>query len=179
MSTNRIAVRGMVATAAAAACLLLATVPAWAHAATPDARVSATRTAVVVVHGVPGSEALLAGDYAKGLAQSLAAYQRTPGLNVAPLAVNLCAAHVMLGQQARAEAECARAVAAAGRPRVAGLTRDQYRAVALVNRGVLHQLHGDVAAAGQDFDAAARLFPGLGVARSNLGRLAGKASRDR
>jgi len=165
----------MAATAAAAACLLLATVPAWARAAALDARAAAPRTAIVVVDGVPGSTALLSGDYAKGLAQSLAAYQRAPGRNVVPLAVNLCAAHVMLGQESQARAECARALKAAGRLPVAGLSREQYRAVALVNRGVLHQLRGDVAAAGADFDAAAGLFPGLGVAHSNLQQLADAA----
>ena len=67
----------------AAACMLVLCSagfarPAAANAA-KDAREPASSMALVVFEGVPGSEALLRGDYEAGLQQSLEATERSPG----------------------------------------------------------------------------------------------------
>lgn len=150
----------------------LAAPQAWAvEGAAADARAAAPPLSLVVIEGMPGSEALLRGDYESGLAELLAAHAAAPERNVVPLASNICAAQVKLAQYAQAAVSCERAV---GGPAAAGSTGAEARllqAAALVNRGVLRVLRGDAAGADADFDRAARRYIGLAVARSNLARM--------
>jgi tetratricopeptide (TPR) repeat protein len=139
---------------------------AAAVTAAPDARQPGTHLSLVVIEGVPGSAALLRGDYETGLAESLAALDAASGRRM-QLANNICAAQSMLGNYEQAAAYCdlalgIRPTGAAGAAQVR-----LYRAVALVNRGVLQALQGDVAGAAADFGGAARGYASLGVARSN------------
>ncbi len=126
---------------------------------------------LVVFEGVPGSDALLRGDYELGLRQSLDAYDGGPGRHAVELTNNLCVAHAKLGDLAAASEHCERAMEARIRGGNGMLESQHYRAVVLVNRGVLHSVQGEMAAAGADFAEAGRGFPQLGVARSNLLRL--------
>jgi len=141
-----------------------------AAAASPaqDARQPASSMSLVVFEDVPGSEALLRGDYEAGLGESLEAAQRSSRRRAFQLASNVCVAQLKLGRMQAAREQCGRVAEAALDPREGLATVQLHHAVALVNQGVLLSVQGDVEAASERFDEARRRFPELGVARSNL-----------
>lgn len=133
----------------------------------PDAFDKSPQVAVVVFDGLPGASAILAGNYERGLEQSLAAVAERPGRNAMAMAANICAASIKLGRLEAANASCESALAS--RPPVGALlTTRQHLAVAHVNHGVVHYVQGDHEFAVQEFKQARMLFPSLGVASSNL-----------
>jgi tetratricopeptide (TPR) repeat protein len=143
---------------------LLATQALASQGEAPDAREPASRMSLIVIEGVPGSDALLRGDYETGLSESLASLERSPNRRVAELSSNICAAQAKLGEFDSATGYCELALSA--QPSL--LSARQHEAIALVNRGVVQALRGERTAASADFGRAADLFTGLGVARSNF-----------
>ena len=132
----------------------------------PSAFEQESRVALVVFQDLPGSSAILRGDYSGGLDSAQAALERSPRLHVVELEANICAARVMLRQLEAANSSCEAALE--DTPPVGGaFSRQQYRAVAHVNHGVAHLLQGDSEFAVKEFRQAKRLFPSLGVASSN------------
>ena len=132
----------------------------------PSAFDQESRIALVVFQDLPGSSAILRGNYQEGLDQAQSALERRPRIHAVELAANICAARVMLQQLGEANSSCEAALA--GRPPTsAAFSRKQYRAVAHVNHGVAHLLQGDSEFAVEEFSRARNLFPSLGVASSN------------
>jgi tetratricopeptide (TPR) repeat protein len=148
-----------------------ATFLAWSASAgeqimVPSAFEHESRVALIVFEDLPGSSAILRGNYSEGLDRAQAALERSPRTHVVELEANICAAQVMLRQLEAANSSCEAALA--GRPPDgATFSRKHYRAVAHVNHGVAHLLQGDSEFAIQEFSRARRLFPSLGVASSN------------
>lgn len=159
---------GLVKMALAAAAGGLLTAPIAMAGTAPDAREPSQQLALVVFEGVPGSEALLHGDYVAGLRQSLEAYGRAPARHAFQLASNVCVARLKLGQLEAAEEHCSQVMDQSIDRRVGVVMTQRYQAVALVNHGVLLSAQGDDEGAGAQFAEARRKFPELGVARSNL-----------
>ena len=150
----------------AAVPLLMASANAREQMTAPDARSRASSVALVVYQDLPGSAAILSGDFEEGLDRSLAALERAPNRHAMELATNICAARVKLGQLEEANSSCESALAR--RPPAGSLwSLKQYRAVAHVNHGVVHLVQGDREFAVQEFSRARNLFPSLGVASSN------------
>ena len=143
---------------------LLATQAMAGQGKAPDAREPASRMSLIIIEGVPGSDALLRGDYETGLSEALASLERLPNRRVAELSSNICAAQAKLGAFDRATDYCE--IALSARPSM--LSVRQHEAIALVNRGVVQALKGERVAANADFGRAADLFGSLGVARSNF-----------
>jgi tetratricopeptide (TPR) repeat protein len=143
---------------------LLATQAMAGRGEAPDAREPASRMSLIIIEGLPGSDALLKGDYEAGLSEALAALERSPNRRVAELSNNICAAQAKLGEFDRATDYCE--IALSTRPSM--LSMQQHEAIALVNRGVVQALQGERVAANADFGRAADLFVDLGVARSNF-----------
>ena len=164
----------------AAACMLVLCSAGFAHPAAAnaakDAREPASSMALVVFEGVPGSEALLRGDYEAGLQQSLEATERSPGRHAFELASNVCVAQIKLGDMGAAWQHCSRVIERTVDRRAGVVMAQRLRAVALVNHGVLLSAQGDVEAASLQFEEARRKFPELAVAGSNL-QLVGSAPR--
>lgn len=164
----------------AAACMLALCGAALAQAAAADpaqdAREPASSMALVVFEGVPGSEALLRGDYEAGLQQSLEATERSPGWHAFELASNVCVAQLKLGDMDAARQHCSRVVERTVDRREGVVMAQRLKAVALVNHGVLLSAQGDTQAASLQFEEARRKFPELAVAGSNL-QLVGSAPR--
>ncbi|MDX2223011.1 MAG: hypothetical protein SFV21_09700 [Rhodospirillaceae bacterium] len=79
--------------------------------------------------------------------------------NRAAALANLCVGHALKGEYALAQTYCDRAV-----------EEPRHAAIALVNRGALHILTGNSAAAVVDLERALALAPGLAEARNNLDR---------
>lgn len=136
-----------------------------------DARRPVPPMSLVVIEDLPGSDAILGGDYGTGLGQALAALEAAPGRRVVPLATNICAAQAMLGDYEQASAWCERAVAGRAAAGSNGAEARLFQAAALVNRGVLRALQGNRPAAEADFDSATRHYASLAVARGNLERI--------
>jgi tetratricopeptide (TPR) repeat protein len=148
-----------------------ATFLAWGASAgeqtmVPSAFEHESRVALVVFQDLPGSTAILRGNYSEGLDRAQAALERSPRMHVVELEANICAARVMLRQLEAANSSCEAALEAQP-PVVAAFSRQQYRAVAHVNHGVAHLLQGDSEFAFKEFSRARSLFPSLGVASSN------------
>lgn len=108
----------------------------------------------------PGSSALLASDYVKGVA--IARSLRNDPNWAAAAELNLCVSYTMLNDFARAKLACQRAVNAAlahkdqVEGRVLDLTSDDL-AKAYSNRGVLRAMSDDLQGARKDFEKAGRL----------------------
>lgn len=141
-----------------------------AAAASPaqDAREPAASMALVVFEGVPGSEALLHGDYEGGLRQSLEASVRGTGRHAFELASNICVAQLKLGELEAAREHCGEVIELRVDRREGVVMAERFKAVALVNHGVLLSAQGDPQAARLHFEEARRKFPELAVAGSNL-----------
>jgi tetratricopeptide (TPR) repeat protein len=161
--------------AAAWTMVLCGTVPAQPATAKPaqDARDPAESMALVVFEGVPGSEALLRGDYEAGLRESLEALERNGTRHAFQLSSNLCVAQLKLGDMEAARRHCGRLIESQPDRRVGAVMAQRYKAVARVNHGVLLGAQGDTDGASAEFEQARRQFPELGVARSNLERVGG------
>jgi len=140
---------------------------------TQDAREPSNSMALVVFEGVPGSEALLRGDYEAGLRQSLEAAERSQVRHAFQLANNICVAQLKLGDMEAAQEQCGQVIEHRIDRREGAVMAQRYLAVALVNHGVLLGAQGDMEGAGERFEEARRKFPELGVARSNLQRVGG------
>lgn len=161
--------------AAAGATALFGALAAQAAAANPaqDAREPADAMALVVFEGVPGSETLLRGDYEAGLRESLAAAEG-PGVRHAfELASNICVARLKLGQLEAAKEHCGQVIERRPDRREGVVMAQRQHAVALVNHGVMLSAQGDAEGAVARFEQARRIFPELGVARSNLKEVGG------
>lgn len=110
--------------------------------------------------GAPGSAALLASDYVKGVA--IARSLRNDPNWAAAAELNLCVSYTMLNDYARARLACQKAVNAAlankqqVEDRGADLTSDDL-AKAYANRGVFRAMSDDLAGARKDFEKAGRL----------------------
>jgi hypothetical protein len=160
-----------VAVAWAAALCSLALGQAAAASAAQDARQPASSMSLVVFEDVPGSEALLRGDYEAGLGESMEAAERSARRRAFQLASNVCVAQLKLGRMQAAREQCGRVAETSLDSREGRAMARRHHAVALVNQGVLLSVQGDVEAASEHFDEARRRFPALGVARSNLQRI--------
>lgn len=156
--------------AAAWTTVLCGAVLAQAAMANPalDARDPAASMALVVFEGVPGSDALLRGDYETGLRLSLEAAERAPGRHAFELASNVCVAQLKLGDIEAARQHCRQVIQRPVDRREGVVMAQRFKAVALVNHGVLLSAQGDVDAASMQFEEARRKFPELAVAGSNL-----------
>jgi tetratricopeptide (TPR) repeat protein len=156
--------------AAAWAMALYSAFAAQAATANPsqDAREPAGSLALVVFEGVPGSEALLRGDYEAGLRESLEALERSGGRHAFQLSSNLCVAQLKLGRMEAARQHCGQLIEHQPDRREGVVMAQRYQAVARVNHGVLLSAQGDTDGASAQFEQARRQFPELGVARSNL-----------
>jgi len=165
--------------AVALAAVLAGTVLVQAAAANApqDAREPAASMALVVFEDVPGSDALLRGDYETGLRQSLEASEHWWDRHAFELANNVCVAQLKLGRMEAAQESCGQVVEHRPNGRPTGTLARRFEAVALVNHGVLLSARGDVERAGTQFERASRQFPELGVARSNLQFVGGAAPR--
>lgn len=108
----------------------------------------------------PGSSALLANNYVKGVA--IARSLRKDSNWSAAAELNLCVSYTMLNDFARARLACQRAVnaALANKQQVEGRIGDLISddlAKAYSNRGVLRAMSDDFVGARQDFEKAGRL----------------------
>jgi Flp pilus assembly protein TadD len=154
---------------------LCSAVAAQAATASPalDAREPAGSMALVVFEGVPGSQALLRGDYEAGLRESLDALERTGSRHAFQLSSNLCVAQLKLGRMEAARQHCGQVIESRPDRREGVVMAQRYQAVARVNHGVLLGAQGDTVGARAQFEQARRQFPELGVARSNLQHVGG------
>ena len=149
-----------------AAPLLASTALAGDQLPAPDAREKSPALALVVFLDSPGSAEILDGNFQEGLDKAFAALDRRTYRHELELTTNMCAAQVKLGQLEAANTNCEAALAAE-QPANA-VIRDKSSAMAHVNHGVVHFVQGDYEFAEKEFRRAKMLYPGLGVAASNL-----------
>jgi len=131
---------------------------AQAEAADRAAQSPAWRMTAVVDRAQ--GRALVAGDYRRVIDRLSAQHGGFEATT------NLCVAYALSGDLAKADAECARALALS---KSASTPRDT--ALALTNLGVLRAAHGDLGAARSNFSRALELDRGLLQASDNLQRL--------
>ncbi len=107
----------------------------------------------------PGGKEIAAGDYDTAIVRATSAVARTDAAAALVAATNLCVAYTVTGAFEPAKRSCDRALTLARRADGPSRTlRNETGATAkaLLNRGVLRAVSGDVARAAADFRAALR-----------------------
>lgn len=134
----------------------------------------------VVFEDSAQGEALVQGQIEEAIA-SLTADQG-PNFSSFEINNNLCVAYMAAKDLSSASVACDAAVRTSTANRAlrnlwsTKRARNNDRAVALLNRGVLNALNGDIDSAREDFSASARLDSRLDAPRANLSRLLSRAT---